>query len=207
MTGRLLAFAGLSLLLAVTPGPDFALVTRNALAYGRRGVVSTVTGLAAGIALWVTASAVGLAVLLERSASLYTLVRLAGAAYLAFLGVRALWGRGSAHVTSGPRSRAGARAPGVWRQGLLIAALNPNHGVFFVSILPQFIDPGPAALPQSLLLGAIFIVIGAAWMVAYGLSLTRLRDLLMSARVRRWLERVTGAALLGFGAKLVIDTR
>jgi threonine/homoserine/homoserine lactone efflux protein len=89
----------------------------------------------------------------------------------------------------------------------LIAALNPNHGVFFVSILPQFIDPGPAALPQSLLLGAIFIVIGAAWMVAYGLSLTRLRDLLMSARVRRWLERVTGAALLGFGAKLVIDTR
>jgi threonine/homoserine/homoserine lactone efflux protein len=74
-------------------------------------------------------------------------------------------------------------------------------------VLPQFVDQHAPVLPQSLLLGAVFMVIGIAWMTAYGLSVTRLRDVLMSSRVRRWLARATGAALLGFSAKLVIDAR
>jgi threonine/homoserine/homoserine lactone efflux protein len=208
MTGRLLAFAGFSLLLALTPGPDFALVTRNALAFGRRGVVLTTAGLTGGIAIWVAASAVGVAVLLERSAALYTAVRLAGAAYLAYLGIRTLWAsRRHPPPLSSETPPASRRASTIWRQGLLSAALNPKLGVFFVSVLPQFVDTHSAALPQSLLLGAIFIVIGIAWMGFYGMSVTRLRDVLMSVRVRRWLERATGVALLAFSAKLVLDAR
>jgi len=206
MTGRLLAFAGFSLLLALTPGPDFALVTRNALAFGRRGVLLTTAGLAGGLLIWVAASAVGIAVLLETSAGLYTALRIAGAAYLAYLGMRTLWA--SRHepqpITSPPQPR---RASSIWGQGLLSASLNPKLGVFFVSVLPQFIDTSRPALPQSLLLGAIFIVIGISWMNAYGFSVSRLRDVVTSPRVRRWMERFTGIALLGFGAKLVLDAR
>lgn len=205
MTGRLLAFAGFSLLLAITPGPDFALVTRNALAFGRRGALLTAAGLTAGVALWVIASAVGLAVLLERSSIAFTIVRLAGAAYLAYLGLRTLWT--SRHAP--PPLEVGAvrrRSPSrIWSQGMLSASLNPKLGVFFVSVLPQFVDPHGPVLAESLVLGVIFLVIGIAWMTAYGLSVSRLRDTLMSAPVRQWLARATGVALLGFSAKLIAD--
>jgi len=207
MTARLLAFAGFSLLLALTPGPDFALVTRNALAFGRRGVLLTTAGLTGGLAIWVAASAIGIAVLLERSAALYTAVRLAGAAYLAYLGVRTLWASRRQPPPLSATPPPPRRASRIWSQGLLSASLNPKLGVFFVSVLPQFIDPAHAALPQSLLLGAMFIVIGITWMIVYGLSVTRLRDVLLSVRVRRALERTTGVALLGFSAKLVLDAR
>ena len=204
MTGRLLAFAAFSLLLAITPGPDFALVTRNALAFGRRGALFTCAGLTAGVAVWVIASAVGLAVVLERSAVLNTIVRVAGAAYLTYLGLRTLWASRRAPAaldvaTAPPTSR-----KRIWTQGMLSSALNPKLGAFFVSVLPQFVDPH-AALAQSLLLGSIFLVIGIAWMTVYGLSVSRLRDTLMSARVRQWMARITGVALLGFGAKLLAD--
>lgn len=207
MTGRLLAFSAFSLLLAITPGPDFALVTRNALAFGSRGALLTCAGLTTGVAMWVVASAVGLAVVLERSSVLYTLVRAAGAAYLAYLGVRTLWAsrRRPAPLDVEPQRLTSHTR--IWSQGMLSASLNPKLGVFFVSVLPQFIDQQASPLAQSLLLGAIFLVIGIAWMVVYGLSVSRLRDALMSARVRQWLSRLTGVALLAFGAKLLADSR
>lgn len=205
MIGRLIAFAGFSLLLAVTPGPDFALVTRNALAFGRRGALLTAAGLTAGVALWVLASAVGLAVVLERSSALYTVVRLAGAAYLAYLGVRTLWASRHAPPPLDVTSARPASSPRIWSQGMLSASLNPKLGVFFVSVLPQFVDPHGPVLAESLVLGIIFLVIGIAWMTAYGLSVSHLRDTLLSARVRQWLARATGVALLGFSAKLIAD--
>lgn len=205
VTGKLLAFSAFSLLLAITPGPDFALVTRNALAFGRRGALLTCAGLTAGVAVWVVASAVGIAVVLERSTALYTIVRVAGAAYLAYLGVRTLWAsrrRPEPLEVDPQRMTSHAR---IWSQGMLSASLNPKLGVFFVSVLPQFIDAHASPLAQSLLLGAIFLVIGIAWMLVYGLSVSRLRDALLSTRVRQWLSRITGVALLGFGAKLLAD--
>lgn len=204
MTGRLLAFSAFSLLLAITPGPDFALVTRNALAFGRRGALFTCAGLTAGVAVWVVASSVGLAVVLERSTLIYTIVRVAGAAYLAYLGVSTLL---ASRRRPAPLEIAATRPASrgrIWSQGMLSSSLNPKLGVFFVSVLPQFIDPH-AALAQSLLFGTIFLVIGIAWMIAYGLSVSRLREKLLSPRVRQWLARATGVALLGFGAKLLAD--
>jgi threonine/homoserine/homoserine lactone efflux protein len=203
--GRLLAFAGFSLLLAVTPGPDFALVTRNALAFGRRGALLTAAGLTAGVSVWIVASAIGLSVVLERSTTLYTIVRLAGAAYLAYLGVRTLWASRHAPPPLDVAPARPVRSSRIWSQGMLSASLNPKLGAFFVSVLPQFVDPHANPLAQSFVFGAIFLVIGIAWMTAYGLSVSRLRDTLMSSRVRQWLARVTGLALLGFSAKLLAD--
>jgi threonine/homoserine/homoserine lactone efflux protein len=90
---------------------------------------------------------------------------------------------------------------------MLSASLNPKLGAFFVSVLPQFVDPRTNPLMQSLVLGAIFLVVGITWMTAYGLSVSKLRETLMSSRVRQWLARATGIALLGFGAKLLADAR
>lgn len=201
----LAAFIGISLLLAVTPGPDMAVVTKNALAHGRRGVVLTTTGIALALAIWTTATAVGLSALLRAYGEPLFVLKLVGAAYLAYLGVHTLIesrNRPAELVTTAP---APAPAHAIFRQGFFSALSNPKLGVFFVTFLPQFVFPGQPVLPRLLLLGVIFAVIGWTWMNIYGLLVTRLRDVITAPRVRQWMERVTGVVLLGFGARLAVE--
>ncbi len=201
----LLAFAGVSVLLAITPGPDMAVVTRNALAHGRRGVFLTTAGIALALLVWVTATAVGLSAVLRASANLLFVLKLVGAAYLAYLGVRTLIEsrrRPGDLLASAPPA---AAAHTVLRQGFLSAISNPKLGVFFVTFLPQFVLPGQPALERLLLLGVIFAVIGFVWLICYGLSVTRLRAVITAPRVRQWMQRITGAVLLGFGARLALE--
>ena len=143
---QLLAFAGVSLLLAVTPGPDMAVVTKNALAHGRRGVVLTTSGIALALVIWVTATAVGISALLRTSGEVLFVLKLIGACYLAYLGIRALLESRSrpADLLAGMAPAAPAHA--VFRQGFLSAISNPKLGVFFVTFLPQFVLPGQPAL-------------------------------------------------------------
>jgi threonine/homoserine/homoserine lactone efflux protein len=205
MDAGLLAFAGVSLLLAVTPGPDMAVVTRNALAHGRRGVVLTTTGIALALAVWTTATAFGVSALLRSSAELLFALKLVGAAYLAYLGLRTLIQ--SRHRPTDLLADAPPPAPAhaIFRQGFLSAQTNPKLGVFFVTFLPQFVTPGQAVLPRLLELGVIFAVIGWTWMNVYGLLVTRIRAAITAPRVRQWMERVTGVVLLGFGVRLAAE--
>ncbi len=184
MDARLIAFVGISLLLSVTPGPDMAVVTKNALAHGRRGVILTTTGIAVALAVWITATAVGLSALLRTSAELLFVLKIIGAAYLAYLGLSTLI-----------ESR---------RKPVDLLATAPL-GVFFVTFLPQFVEPGQQVLPTLLELGLIFAVIGWTWMNVYGLLITRLRDFITAPRVRQWMSRITGVVLLGFGARLALE--
>jgi len=205
MDTELLAFAGISLLLAVTPGPDMAVVTKNALAHGRRGVVLTTSGIALALIIWVLATAVGLSALLRTSADVLFALKIAGAGYLAYLGIRTLIEsrrRPEDLLASAP---AAAPAHAVFRQGFLSALTNPKLGVFFVTFLPQFVVPGQEVLPRLLELGVIFALIGWVWMNVYGLFVTRLREVITTPRVRQWMQRVTGVALLGFGARLAVE--
>ncbi len=205
MDSQLLLFAGISALLAITPGPDMAVVTKNALAHGRRGVLLTTTGIALALLVWVTATAVGLAALLRASTHLFSVLKLIGAAYLAYLGLRALIEsrhRPAAFLAgSAPAAAGGA----IFRQGLLSALFNPKLGVFFVTFLPQFVAPGQAVLPRLLQLGLVFALIGWSWMNVYGLLVTRIRERITAPRVRQWMERATGVVLLGFGARLALE--
>lgn len=205
MDTLLLAFIGVSLLLAVTPGPDMAVVTKNALAHGRRGVVLTTTGIAFALSIWVTGTAVGLSALLRTSGELLFVLKLVGAVYLAYLGVRTLLE--SRHRPADLLANAPPPAPAhaIFRQGFLSAISNPKLGVFFVTFLPQFVAPGQAVLPRLFELGLIFALIGWTWMVAYGLLITRVRDFITAPRVRQWMQRVTGVVLLGFGARLALE--
>jgi threonine/homoserine/homoserine lactone efflux protein len=201
----LIAFAGVSLLLAVTPGPDMAVVTKNALAHGRRGVVLTTSGIALALVVWVTATAVGLSALLRTSAEALFILKIVGACYLAYLGIRTLIEsrRRPPDLLAGSAPAAPGHA--VFRQGFLSAITNPKLGVWFVTFLPQFVMPGQAVFPRLLELGITFAVIGWTWMNVYGLFVTRLRDVITAPRVRQWMDRVTGVVLLGFGARLALE--
>jgi len=202
---QLIAFAGVSLLLAVTPGPDMAVVTKNALAHGRRGVVLTTTGIGLALVTWVLATAVGLSALLRTSGDVLFALKIVGACYLAYLGIRTLIEsrRRPADLLVGVPAAAPAHA--VFRQGFLSAISNPKLGVFFVTFLPQFVLPGQEVLPRLLELGVIFALIGWTWMNVYGLFVTRLREVITTPRVRQWMQRVTGVVLLGFGARLAVE--
>jgi threonine/homoserine/homoserine lactone efflux protein len=205
MDTTLLAFAGVSLLLSVTPGPDMAVVTRNALAHGRRGVVLTTSGIALALVLWVTATAVGLSALLRTSSEVLFVLKIVGAGYLAYLGIRTLIEsrRRPTDLLAGAPAAPPAHA--VFRQGFLSAISNPKLGVFFVTFLPQFVLPGQEVLPRLLELGVVFALIGWTWLNVYGMFVTRLREVITAPRVRQWMERVTGVVLLGFGARLALE--
>jgi threonine/homoserine/homoserine lactone efflux protein len=181
-----------------------AVVTKNALAHGRRGVLLTTTGILGALLLWVTATALGVAALVATSAVLFGTLKLAGAAYLAYLGVQA-WIASRRAKPLAAEAAAVAPAASVLRQGFLSCITNPKLGVFFVTLLPQFVPPGARLVPRLLLLGAVFGVIGWAWMNLYGLLVTRLRDVMGAPGVRRWMERLTGTVLIGLGARLAFE--
>ncbi|HEY8634905.1 MAG TPA: LysE family translocator [Candidatus Dormibacteraeota bacterium] len=205
MDTTLLAFVGICLLLSVTPGPDMAVVTKNALAHGRRGVFLTTTGIALALSIWISATAVGLSAVLRASSDLLIVLKLIGAAYLAYLGIRTLIEsrRKPNDLLAGTAPAAPAHV--IFRQGFLSALSNPKLGVFFVTFLPQFVMPGQAVLPRLLVLGLLFAVIGWTWLNVYGFFVTRIRDVITAPRVRQWMERVTGVVLLGFGARLAAE--
>jgi threonine/homoserine/homoserine lactone efflux protein len=205
MDTALIAFTGVALLLAVTPGPDMAVVTKNALAHGRRGVVLTTTGIAVALGIWVSATAVGLSALLRTSGEALFVLKLVGAAYLAYLGVRTLLDSRRSPTDLLASAPGPAPAHAIFRQGFLSAMSNPKLGVFFVTFLPQFVAPGQPVLPRLFLLGVIFALIGWTWMNLYGMFVTRMRDFITAPRVRQWMERVTGVVLLGFGARLAAE--
>jgi threonine/homoserine/homoserine lactone efflux protein len=205
LDAQLLTFVGISVLLAITPGPDMAIVTKNALAHGRRGVILTTSGIALALIMWAGATAVGLSALLRASSDLLFVLKLVGAAYLAYLGIRTLLDsrQRPGDLMIGTPPAAPARA--IFRQGFLSCITNPKLGVFFVTFLPQFVVAGQPALPRLLMLGLVFAAIGWTWINAYGLFVNRLREVIMTPRVRQWMQRVTGVVLLGFGARLAVE--
>jgi len=204
VTSLFLAFIAISLLLAVTPGPDMALVTRNALAHGPRGVFLTTAGIAVALVVWVTASAVGVAAVLKASTTLFYALKLIGGLYLAYLGIRA-WLASREKPGDLLAGAKAAPAGSIFRQGLISAGKNPKLGVFFVTFLPQFVDPHQQLLPQLLLLGSVFALIGWTWMNVYGLLISRIRDFITAPRVRQWMDRLTGTVLIGLGVRLAFE--
>src|SRR6266436_6258937 len=182
-----------------------AVVTKNALAHGRRGVILTTTGIALALVIWTTATAVGVSAVVRSSGELLFILKLIGAAYLVYLGIRTLIDSRRRHADLLAGTPPAAPAHVIFRQGFLSAIANPKLGVFFVTFLPQFVAPGQAVLPRLFELGLIFAVIGWMWMNVYGLFITRIREIITAPRVRQWMQRVTGVVLLGFGARLALD--
>jgi RhtB (resistance to homoserine/threonine) family protein len=206
LDGRLAAWVVLSALLIATPGPDTALIIRNALAAGPRASTMSALGVAVGTLVWVTASAVGVGVLLERSSTAFTVLKLAGAAYLCYLGLRSLFSaqRDEVGASTAAHSKLGRKT--AWSQGLFSNLLNPKTGAFFVTVMPQFTTPGDPAT-RLLLMVAIFEVMLLAWLIAYGHVVSRLGRSGLGTRVRQAMTRLTGVVLIGLGARLAFERR
>ena len=200
--GELAAFLGIAILVIVTPGQDTALTIRNALLGGRRGGVATAFGIVSGIACWTVAASAGLAALLVASEPVFVALKLAGAAYLVFLGLQAL----RRAIRAEPRDVDGAdRSPlaprRAFQQGLLSNLGNPKIAVFFTSLLPQF----GSSFWSMLALGLLFCSLGLVWLSAYALAVARAGDLLRRPRIRRSLDALTGTLLVAFGIRLAAE--
>jgi len=197
-------------LLTISPGPDMALMLRNALRGGSRVVVPTAIGTCSGLLVWGAGSSLGIAALLATSAELYTVLRVAGAAYLVFLGAgalrAALTGRHADAAATAAAAEPLGRAAAL-RNGLLANLLNPKIGVFYATLLPQFIPPGAPPLATSVLLAGIHAAMNLVWLSAYGLLLARAGDAVRRGRLRRVLEGVTGTVLVGLGLRVALESR
>jgi threonine/homoserine/homoserine lactone efflux protein len=205
----LLAFLGVAVLTIVTPGPDTAVTVRAALLGGRRAGVMTATGCVTGQAVWTLAASAGITALLVASEPAFLALKFAGAAYLVYLGVQALWSaiRGhepqlAAGAADGPRLR-GATA---YRQGLISDLGNPKMAAFFTGLLPQFgtTDAGPSFW-LMLGFGLLFGVLTWLWLVLYVTAIERLGDVLKRSRVRRSIEAATGTVLVALGLRLATE--
>lgn len=201
----MLTFVAAALVVIVTPGPDFALVTRNVLAGGRRAGFVTLTGLLSGVSLHVTAAVLGVSALLATSAAAFTVLKVAGGVYLVVLGLHALRDarRHRPAVAVDPVvDRAAARS--WWRQGFLSNALNPKVALFFLTFVPQFVEPGPGATLRTLGLSLLFVAMAITYLVSYILFLSRVQRFLRRPSVQRRLEALSGAALAGLGGRLLL---
>ncbi|HET8549053.1 MAG TPA: LysE family translocator [Bryobacteraceae bacterium] len=196
----ILLFTTIALVLTITPGADMALVTRNALARGYRAALSTSFGIAAGCLVHATASSAGLSIILAQSAAAFDTVKLIGAAYLVWIGVQSF--RQTAQT---PVQAAVVGHGRSFIEGLFTNILNPKVALFYLTFLPQFIRPGDPVLLKSVLLGSIHIVMGLTWLALYAGFVTRLSGVLSRGSARRWLERTTGAVLIGLGVRLAVE--
>ena len=204
MDDRLLAFVAVSVAIVMIPGPDMALVARNVLRHGRSAGFATSVGICTGVLGWAVAAGLGVSTLLATSAVAFTGLKLAGAAYLIYLGITTL----RAHDHPGSAGATGGREVNwqrAWMQGALSALLNPKLGVFFLTLLPQFIGPGDPPALRALQLAVVFDVIGLAWLLIYTAMLGAIGSALGRPGPRRAMRWLTGTILVGLGARVALE--
>ena len=198
---NLLLYIPLAALLVMLPGPDFALIVRTSLAEGR----SSGQAAACGVAL-------GISAVIAQSVTLFTLLRYAGAAYLFWMGIHAL--RAGREVTAAVVRHGGQEEEvqpvrglrrRAFRQGFLTNALNPKAVVFFLTMLPQFLDPHAALWPQFLELGGIMAFFCLGWFVLLASLLHRIRRLFARPSFQAWLHRLTGLIFICFAFRLALE--
>lgn len=205
-----LGFLAASLLVILSPGPDMALVARNTIALGRGAGLRTAGGALIGVSVHVLAAVAGLSAVLTSSATAFSVLKFVGAAYLAFLGIRAILSARGGDADDPLRAPAPVivSAPSSpVAQGILSALLNPKLAVFFLTFLPQFVDPDDMPELSMLAHGAAFVAMGAAWLTLWVIGMDQIASWLRRAAVRAWIERLTGAVLVGMGVRLALSER
>lgn len=198
MDGQLIAFTGVAAGMVALPGADFTVVVRSALASRRAGVACAL-GVACGLLLHTALAVAGVAAVLAAVPALFRAVQLAGGAYVLYLGVRTLRAE-----STGVTDRAAA-VPRPLRQGFLTNALNPKAPLTFLSLLPQFVPAGSAAVPRTLLLALIVVALALVWFPAVALLVDRLGRWLRRPRAARAVTLATGTALTLLGSGLLLE--
>jgi threonine/homoserine/homoserine lactone efflux protein len=200
-THDLPAFLLASFLLWITPGPDTMYILARSIAQGVRAGVMSALGIGGGILIHTALAAFGLSALLAASAVAFQVVKLAGAAYLIYLGIQAL--RSQARL-SAPETAA-ATPWRIFRQGVMTNALNPKVAIFFLAFLPQFVDPAAGLGPiPFLLLGGLFVAGGTLWCLGLAAGAARAtRAIRRHGGFMVWLERLSGCVYIALGLNLL----
>ena len=207
METAMTTFTIAALVLIMLPGPDQALITRNALAGGRYGGLLTMLGGVLGLTVHAGAAAVGLSALLLASATAFTMLKIVGAVYLLWLAMQMLWSarRSQRSALAEEAVAMPVRRLAYLRQGFLSNALNPKVALFFVTFLPQFLSAGTGSpRAEALLLSGIFGVLYLAWFGLYVAAVDRLGRWVQRPPVKARIEQVTGLVLATVAVRLAI---
>lgn len=209
---QILAFTGLALTLTITPGADTMLVMRNTLVQGRSSGIFTILGGCGGIVIHATLSALGLSLVLVRSAAIYEIVKLAGAAYLIWLGLQSLWQAFHPEVRAQLQTRAPQPSKHTsnyrsLRDGFLSNVLNPKTALFYLALLPQFVQFGDRVLITSLLLASIHIAMRFTWLFCLTILIQRTGEFMNRSFVKQSIEAIAGCVLCTFGICLALEGR
>jgi threonine/homoserine/homoserine lactone efflux protein len=203
----LLLFGLAILLAAIVPGPDFAMVVRNTVLSGRVSGMWTAVGIGLGIVVWVVATSIGLAALLAASALAFTAVKLAGAVYLVYLGVKSI--RAAIKERRRPVAAIELARPmshlAAFRSGLMCNLLNPKAVVLFTALMPQFLGGGGS---QAVLIGelaAVGMTVCGLFYIGLANLIGLFRAVLERPRVRAWLNGVTGAVMVALGLRVAAN--
>lgn len=202
----LAAYVAIVLGFVFIPGPATLLTVARATTSGTRVGISTGAGIAAGDLVHTVMAVVGLSAIIATSAVLFSIIKYLGAAYLIYLGIRALFERPSTDLSVGTRAIGAAAA---FRQAVLAEVLNPKTALFFLAFLPQFVKPenGSAAL-QLLVLGSLFVLIGLFSTVVFALAAGRLGNFLRrNPVVLKWQGKVVGGIYCALGVRLALQDR
>jgi threonine/homoserine/homoserine lactone efflux protein len=195
------------LLLNIAPGQDTLYILGRSIGQGRRIGVASALGVAAGTVVHTLAAALGLSAIIATSATAFLVIKLAGAVYLVYLGVRALFGRTAALQTLAAASDAGTIA--AFRQGLLTNVLNPKVALFFLAFLPQFIAAdSDAKVAAFLFLGLTFVTTGTLWVLVLAFGAAHVRGFFFTyPGAQVWLNRITGGLFVALGVRLALSER
>jgi len=197
-------------LLTVAPGVDTLLVIRNTVRGGFRDGALTSFAICMGVFVHAAISAGGISLILMQSALMFSLLKLAGAGYLVWLGARSLYsayrGETGLKLASGKIRHRQVSAWTSLREGFLSNILNPKTAIFYMAFLPQFIEPGDPALAKSLFLAGLHFVIANIWQLVLVLMVGRVTRWLIRPRVGRWFNSLTGSVMVFFGIRLGFDS-
>jgi threonine/homoserine/homoserine lactone efflux protein len=205
---NLVSFAIVAGIITITPGLDTFMVLRSSIQHGLRSGLLASLGVNAGLLVWAFTSAAGVAAIIVASQEAFTVLRIAGALYLAWLGIKSL--RQAARNDPKSDANPGLASLQGWaafRAGLINNLLNPKVGVFYITIFPQFIPADGNAMVWGSGLAVIHVIEGVAWLVAVSLFAATLRPLLARPVVTRSLDVISGLVFLAFGARVARDVR
>ncbi|MBE5103433.1 LysE family translocator [Priestia aryabhattai] len=193
--------------LIILPGPDTAIMTKNTLTVGKQGGFKTMLGICCALSIHTLTAIVGLSAIIAKSALLFSIFKYIGAVYLIYLGIKSLWTLRNKNTTETiePIAKSKYKNESSFKQGFLTNLLNPKIAVFFLTFLPQFVNPESHTFMPFLILGITYIVLTIVWYLFYIYLLNRISSFMKKPKTQKVIEGITGTILIGFGIKLALE--
>jgi RhtB (resistance to homoserine/threonine) family protein len=190
--------------LIILPGPDTAIMTKNTLTVGKQGGFKTMIGICCALSIHTLTAIVGLSAIIAKSALLFSIFKYIGAVYLIYLGIKSLWTLRNQETTE-TVVKIKYKNTSSFKQGFLTNLLNPKIAVFFLTFLPQFVNPGSHTFMPFLILGMTYIVLTIVWYLFYIYLLNQISAFIKKPKTQKVIEGITGTILIGFGIKLALE--